>query len=113
MHSGNILHRDLVIIQYSTFKKPRNLLLNKKDCTVKICDFGLSRALLSEGINGTNPNMMTDYVETRYYRAPELLVGLKTYTKSVDMWSVGCIFAEIIRGKPLWRGSSGKEKKYP
>lgn len=81
--------------------------MNKKDCTVKICDFGLSRALLSEGINGTNPNTMTDYVETRYYRAPELLIGLKTYTKAVDMWSVGCIFAEIIRGKPLWRGSSG------
>jgi mitogen-activated protein kinase 1/3 len=52
---------------------------------------------------------MTDYVETRYYRAPELLLGLKTYTKAVDMWSVGCIFAEIVRGKPLWRGSSGKD----
>lgn len=50
--------------------------------------------------------MMTDYVETRYYRAPELLLGLKTYTKAVDIWSMGCIFAEIIRGKTLWRGAT-------
>ena len=49
---------------------------------------------------------MTDYVETRYYRAPELLLGLKTYTAAVDMWSVGCIFAEIIRGKTLWKGQN-------
>jgi mitogen-activated protein kinase 1/3 len=49
---------------------------------------------------------MTDYVETRYYRAPELLLGLKTYTQAVDMWSVGCIFAEIVRGKTLWKGQS-------
>jgi mitogen-activated protein kinase 1/3 len=49
---------------------------------LKICDFGLSRALLSEGIKGKNPNIMTDYIETRYYRAPELLLGLKTYTKA-------------------------------
>lgn len=53
---------------------------------------------------------MTDYVETRYYRAPELLLGLKTYTKAVDMWSVGCIFAEIVRGKTLWRGASGESQ---
>lgn len=51
---------------------------------------------------------MTDYVETRYYRAPELLLGLKTYTAAVDMWSVGCIFAEIIRGKTLWKGQNSK-----
>ena len=51
---------------------------------------------------------MTDYVETRYYRAPELLLGLKQYTKAVDMWSVGCIFAEIVRGKALWRGASAE-----
>jgi mitogen-activated protein kinase 1/3 len=70
---------------------------------LKVCDFGLSRALLSETAN-QNPNVMTDYVETRYYRAPELLLGLKTYTAAVDMWSVGCIFAEILRGKTLWRG---------
>ena len=49
---------------------------------LKICDFGLSRALLSQGLDGSNPNQMTDYVETRYYRAPELLMGLKTYTKA-------------------------------
>ena len=108
MHSANILHRDLVFHFIFYPKKPRNLLLNKKDCMLKICDFGLSRALLSSGLNGANPNMMTDYVETRYYRAPELLLGLKTYSKAVDMWSVGCIFAEIIRGKALWRGATCK-----
>lgn len=59
---------------------------------------------------------MTDYVETRYYRAPELLLGLKTYSKAgitmmtcvVDIWSVGCIFAEIVRGKTLWRGGTSE-----
>ena len=71
---------------------------------LKVCDFGLSRALLQTNKNQQNPNVMTDYVETRYYRAPELLLGLKTYTAAVDMWSVGCIFAEIIRGKTLWKG---------
>ncbi|CAD8189223.1 unnamed protein product [Paramecium octaurelia] len=101
MHSANILHRDL---------KPRNILLNKEDCMLKVCDFGLSRALLSQGLNGQNPNVMTDYVETRYYRAPELLLGLKQYTKAVDMWSVGCIFAEIVRGKALWRGASAESQ---
>ena len=72
---------------------------------LKVCDFGLSRALLqTTKTQQQNPNIMTDYVETRYYRAPELLLGLKTYTQAVDIWSVGCIFAEIVRGKTLWRG---------
>ena len=79
-------------------------MLNKDDCMLKICDFGLSRALLNQTDNPTNPNIMTDYVETRYYRAPELLLGLKTYSQAVDIWSLGCIFAEIVRGKTLWRG---------
>jgi mitogen-activated protein kinase 1/3 len=69
---------------------------------LKICDFGLSRALLST--EQQNVNVMTNYVETRYYRAPELLLGLKTYNSAVDIWSVGCIFAEMVRGKTLWRG---------
>jgi mitogen-activated protein kinase 1/3 len=49
---------------------------------LKVCDFGLSRAMLQTGKNQQNPNIMTDYVETRYYRAPELLLGLKTYTSA-------------------------------
>jgi mitogen-activated protein kinase 1/3 len=49
---------------------------------LKVCDFGLSRAILQTGKNQQNPNIMTDYVETRYYRAPELLLGLKTYTSA-------------------------------
>ncbi|CAD8098892.1 unnamed protein product [Paramecium primaurelia] len=102
MHSANILHRDL---------KPTNLLLNKQDCMLKVCDFGLSRALLqTTKTQQQNPNIMTDYVETRYYRAPELLLGLKTYTQAVDIWSVGCIFAEIVRGKTLWRGQNSKQQ---
>ena len=91
VHSAGILHRDL---------KPRNLLVNS-NWDLKICDFGLSRAEIPE-ISKTGA--MTDYISTRWYRAPELLWGAEHYTSAVDMWSIGCIFAELLLRRPFLPG---------
>lgn len=95
MHSGQMLHRDI---------KPSNILLNS-DCQVKVCDFGLARSLVQQSDNAQNP-VLTDYVATRWYRAPEILLGSTSYTKGVDIWSVGCILGELLSGKPIFPGTS-------
>ncbi|GMI81820.1 hypothetical protein like AT1G07880 [Hibiscus trionum] len=87
IHSANVLHRDL---------KPSNLLLNA-NCDLKICDFGLARTT-------SETDFMTEYVVTRWYRAPELLLNCSEYTAAIDIWSVGCILMEIIRREPLFAG---------
>lgn len=98
MHSACILHRDL---------KPRNLLVNS-NCDLKICDFGLARASLSDlRVRGTE---MTDYVATRWYRAPEVLLTYKKYTTAMDIWSVGCIFAELLMRKPILPGNDAQHQ---
>ncbi|PHT39491.1 Mitogen-activated protein kinase -like protein NTF3 [Capsicum baccatum] len=89
LHSANILHRDL---------KPGNLLINA-NCDLKICDFGLART--SSG----KDQFMTEYVVTRWYRAPELLLCCDNYGTSIDVWSVGCIFAELLGRKPVFPGT--------
>lgn len=102
IHSGGVLHRDL---------KPANVLLNS-NCHVRLCDFGLARtATLPAGATSqkNDPQAMvlfTDYVATRWYRAPELLLGATMYTEGVDMWSVGCIVGEMYSGKPILKGRS-------
>jgi mitogen-activated protein kinase 15 len=93
MHSGDLLHRDI---------KPSNLLLNS-DCHVKVCDFGLCRSVAE---CQTTTAALTDYVATRWYRAPEILLGSPIYTKGVDMWAVGCILGEMLGGKPIFPGTS-------
>ncbi|TPX47508.1 hypothetical protein SeMB42_g02270 [Synchytrium endobioticum] len=92
IHSANVLHRDL---------KPGNLLVNA-DCELKICDFGLARGF--SDVPANNAGFLTEYVATRWYRAPEIMLSFRSYTKAIDMWSVGCIFAELLGGKPLFRG---------
>jgi len=86
--------------------KPRNLLVNS-NCDLKICDFGLARPLIADF---KLASIMTDYVATRWYRAPELLLSWKEYAASVDVWSVGCIFAELLRRKPYLPGSDTKNQ---
>ena len=94
IHSANVLHRDL---------KPSNLLINS-NCELKIGDFGMARGL---SISAEDHTMfMTEYVATRWYRAPELMLSLSEYTFSIDMWSVGCIFAEMIGRKQLFPGKN-------
>ncbi|KAK9277612.1 hypothetical protein L1049_007158 [Liquidambar formosana] len=87
VHSANVLHRDL---------KPSNLLLNA-NCDLKIGDFGLARTT-------SETDFMTEYVVTRWYRAPELLLNCSEYTAAIDIWSVGCILGEIMTREPLFPG---------
>ncbi|KAK2806771.1 Dual-specificity kinase, spindle pole body (SPB) duplication and spindle checkpoint function [Emmonsiellopsis sp. PD_5] len=92
IHSANVLHRDL---------KPGNLLVNA-DCELKICDFGLARGFSIDP--DENAGYMTEYVATRWYRAPEIMLSFPSYTKAIDVWSVGCILAELLGGRPFFKG---------
>ncbi|XP_061074859.1 mitogen-activated protein kinase 14A-like [Conger conger] len=86
IHSADIIHRDL---------KPSNLAVNE-DCELKILDFGLARHTDEE---------MTGYVATRWYRAPEIMLNWMHYNMTVDIWSVGCIMAELLTGRTLFPGT--------
>uniref|UniRef100_A0A7S3GB87 Mitogen-activated protein kinase n=1 Tax=Palpitomonas bilix TaxID=652834 RepID=A0A7S3GB87_9EUKA len=97
IHQYGVLHRDL---------KPGNLLVNA-NCDLKVCDFGLARK--TESDERENPASMTMYVITRWWRPPELLWEPQ-YTSAVDIWSVGCIMAELYNRKPLFRGNSSKDQ---
>ncbi|KAJ8364330.1 hypothetical protein SKAU_G00131610 [Synaphobranchus kaupii] len=92
IHSANVIHRDL---------KPSNLLVNE-NCELKIGDFGMARGLSSHPEESRS--FMTEYVATRWYRAPELMLFLHHYSLAIDMWSVGCIFAEMLGRKQLFPG---------
>eukprot|EP00929_Paragymnodinium_shiwhaense_P118828 TRINITY_DN90725_c0_g1_i1.p1 TRINITY_DN90725_c0_g1~~TRINITY_DN90725_c0_g1_i1.p1 ORF type:complete len:401 (-),score=112.73 TRINITY_DN90725_c0_g1_i1:136-1338(-) len=94
IHSADVVHRDL---------KPRNLLVNSI-CDLKICDYGLARVCYPEDVFRMCP--MTEYICTRWYRAPEVLTSLPNFGKPIDMWSVGCILAEMLRRKPLFPGKN-------
>jgi len=86
IHSAGIIHRDL---------KPSNIAVNE-DCELRILDFGLARPTETE---------MTGYVATRWYRAPEIMLNWMHYNQTVDIWSVGCIFAECLTGRVLFPGT--------
>ena len=87
LHENNIVHRDI---------KPNNILLNDT-CQVRICDFGLARQIKDK----TDQNK-TEYVVTRYYRAPEIMLDSRKYDSAVDLWSIGCTFYELIESKILF-----------
>ncbi|KAJ9135785.1 hypothetical protein P3X46_032924 [Hevea brasiliensis] len=94
IHSAHVFHRDL---------KPKNILANA-DCKLKLCDFGLARVSFA---NAPSAIFWTDYVATRWYRAPELCGSFSSkYTPAIDIWSIGCIFAELLTGKPLFPGKN-------
>lgn len=94
IHSADVIHRDL---------KPGNILVNIQG-TLKICDFGLARGISLKHFK-TKSTTITNYVATRWYRAPELLLSRRNYSKAVDMWAVGCIFAELYGRRPLFIGN--------
>ncbi|CAL9124978.1 cell division control protein 2 homolog [Musa acuminata AAA Group] len=90
-HSHRVLHRDL---------KPQNLLIDRRTNALKLADFGLARAF------GIPVRTFTHEVVTLWYRAPEILLGSRNYSTPVDVWSVGCIFAEMANQRPLFPGDS-------
>lgn len=90
-HSHRVLHRDL---------KPQNLLIDRRTNALKLADFGLARAF------GIPVRTFTHEVVTLWYRAPEILLGSRHYSTPVDVWSVGCIFAEMVNQRPLFPGDS-------
>ena len=91
-HRQHVVHRDM---------KPENILMNLSDKSVKICDFGLARSLPHD-----TRGPLTDYVATRWYRAPELLIGDLNYGTAVDIFAIGCVMAELADGDPLLPGDS-------
>ena len=96
-HEHDVVHRDI---------KPENLLINP-DHSLKLCDFGFARTVTAK-----NRGDLTDYVATRWYRAPELLLGDTGYGKSVDVWAIGCIMGELTDGQPLFPGESEIDQLY-
>lgn len=94
-HAKMVLHRDL---------KPQNLLLQSRRGELKIADFGLARAF------GAPVRAYSHEVVTLWYRAPDVLLGSRFYSTSIDMWSVGCIFAEMLLGRPLFPGANVKDQ---
>jgi len=94
IHSVGICHRDI---------KPQNLLLDPNTGILKLCDFGSAKQLVKG-----EPNV--SYICSRYYRAPELIFGSTTYTTAIDVWSVGCVLAELLLGQPLFPGESGVDQ---
>ncbi|KAJ5752327.1 hypothetical protein N7520_009244 [Penicillium odoratum] len=91
IHSQGICHRDI---------KPQNLLLDPNTGILKLCDFGSAKILIEN-----EPNV--SYICSRYYRAPELIFGATNYTTKIDVWSTGCVMAELMLGQPLFPGESG------
>lgn len=96
-HMRRVLHRDL---------KPQNLLIDRARNEVKLADFGLARAF------GIPTRALTHEVVTLWYRAPEVLLGMQNYSTPVDMWSLGCIFAEMINGRALFSGTTEIEQLF-
>ena len=96
LHSIGICHRDI---------KPQNILIDLSDYTLKICDFGCAKQLVKNEEN-------ISYICSRYYRPPELVLGATFYTCQVDVWSIGCVIAELVLNRAIFPGKSAKEQLY-
>lgn len=100
-HRNNVLHRDI---------KPENLLISTYSLlstqVLKLCDFGFARTVPARGA------VLTDYVATRWYRSPELLLGSNSYGPSADVWAIACIMGELTDGQPLFPGESEIDQLY-
>jgi len=96
LHASTVVHRDI---------KPQNLLVDvQRGHVLKLCDFGSAARL------GSNRPSLVAYICSRYYRAPELIFGATNYTTAVDLWSIGCVLAEMLRAKPLFPGENGVDQ---
>ncbi|MBN3271079.1 MK06 kinase, partial [Polyodon spathula] len=98
IHSANVLHRDL---------KPANLFINTEDLVLKIGDFGLARIM---DPHYSHKGYLSEGLVTKWYRSPRLLLSPNNYTKAIDMWAAGCIFAEMLTGKTLFAGAHELEQ---
>jgi glycogen synthase kinase 3 beta len=94
LHELGVCHRDI---------KPQNILVDAKTHTVKICDFGSAKKLVQGEAN-------VAYICSRYYRAPELIFGATDYSCVIDVWSLGCVMAELVLGQPMFPGESGVDQ---
>jgi serine/threonine protein kinase len=94
IHSLGVCHRDI---------KPQNLLVDPTSHVLKVCDFGSAKRLIRGEVN-------VSYICSRYYRAPELIFGATEYNNIIDVWSVGCVMAELLLGQPLFPGESGVDQ---
>jgi len=94
IHSLGICHRDI---------KPQNLLLDPESGVLKLCDFGSAKVLVAGEAN-------VSYICSRYYRAPELIFSATNYTTNIDVWSAGCVLAELLLGQPIFPGDSGVDQ---
>ncbi|EGW32651.1 mitogen-activated protein kinase [Spathaspora passalidarum NRRL Y-27907] len=99
IHSADVIHRDL---------KPGNILVTTQGI-LKICDFGLARGINPKYFKNRSATI-TNYVATRWYRAPELILSTKNYTKAVDIWAAGCILGELFGRRPLFPGKNSNEQ---
>jgi|TARA_B110000091_G_scaffold205655_1_gene241586 mitogen-activated protein kinase 15 len=97
LHTAEVIHRDI---------KPSNILMDQ-NCNVRICDLASCRSLRETHVEGVNRDILTQYIGTRWYRAPECILGSQVYGKPVDLWGVGCVLAEMLsNGRPVFPGKS-------
>lgn len=101
LHQKGTMHRDI---------KPSNILINS-NCEVRLADFGMARSTsYFENIEYGSSTEFTDYVTSRWYRAPEILLGSSHYNEKIDIWALGCVLGELFLGRPLFEGSSSLDQ---